>query len=75
MMSLATIPVLPGVCLSGEVHVGASCYLGTGSVIRGGVGIGSSCLIGMGSVVLKDVPDNSVVVGNRGSATGEESIK
>jgi sugar O-acyltransferase (sialic acid O-acetyltransferase NeuD family) len=53
-----------GVCISGEVKIGRSCYLGTGSVIRGGVEIGDYCLIGMGSVILKNVPDNSVVVGN-----------
>jgi sugar O-acyltransferase (sialic acid O-acetyltransferase NeuD family) len=53
-----------GVCISGEVKIGKSCYLGTGSVVRGGVEIGDSCLIGMGSVVLRNIPDNSVVIGN-----------
>jgi len=53
-----------GVCISGEVKVGKSCYLGTGSVVRGGVEIGDYCLIGMGSVVLRNIPANSVVIGN-----------
>lgn len=53
-----------GVCISGEVKIGKSCYLGTRSVVRGGVEIGDYCLIGMGSVVLRNIPDNSVVIGN-----------
>lgn len=56
--------VAGGVCVSGNVRVGHSCYLGAGSAIKEGVEIGSRCLIGMGSVVLKDVPENSVMVGN-----------
>lgn len=53
-----------GVCVSGNVHIGQGCYLGTNSTIKDGVKIGNSCLVGMGSVVLKDIPDNTVVVGN-----------
>ncbi len=53
-----------GVCISGNVRIGQSCYLGTNSSIRDGVTIGDHCLIGMSSVVLKDVPENSVVVGS-----------
>lgn len=56
--------VTGGVCIAGEVKVGKSCYLGTGSVVRGSVEIGDCCLIGMGSVVLRNISDNSVVVGN-----------
>lgn len=53
-----------GVCVSGNVQVGEGCYLGASSAIKDGVKIGDACLIGMGSVVLKDVPGNTVVVGN-----------
>lgn len=53
-----------GVCVSGGVTVGKSCYFGTNSSIIGNISIGEHSLIGMGSVVLKDVPSNSVVVGN-----------
>ena len=55
-----------GVCISGAVVIGQSCYLGTNSTIAVGVKVGDHCLIGMGSVVLRDVPENSVVVGNPG---------
>jgi sugar O-acyltransferase (sialic acid O-acetyltransferase NeuD family) len=53
-----------GVCISGEATIGKACYLGTNSSIIGGITVGDGCLVGMGSVVLRDVPRNSVVVGN-----------
>ncbi|MBE0680760.1 MAG: acetyltransferase [Anaerolineales bacterium] len=52
-----------GVCVSGNVKVGHSCYIGAGSTIRDGLKIGNYSLIGMGSVVVKDVSENSVVAG------------
>jgi sugar O-acyltransferase (sialic acid O-acetyltransferase NeuD family) len=56
--------IATGACLSGGVQVGQSCYLGCRSAIRENVRIGQRCLVGMGSVVIRDVEDNSVVVGN-----------
>jgi sugar O-acyltransferase (sialic acid O-acetyltransferase NeuD family) len=53
-----------GVCVSGGVTVEPSCYLGTNSVVNNSVVIGRGSLIGMGAVVLRNVPSNSVVVGN-----------
>ncbi|MFC2116704.1 acetyltransferase [Bacteroidota bacterium] len=53
-----------GVCVSGGVTIGESCYLGTNSSIRENIKIGNNCLIGMGSNLLKDVEDNSVMLGN-----------
>lgn len=44
------------------VKRGAS--IGSGTVILCGLTIGENALVGAGSVVTKDVPDNSVVVGN-----------
>ncbi len=52
------------VSLAGHVHVEADCYLGQACTVRQFVRIGRNCLIGMGSVVLKDVPADSVMVGN-----------
>lgn len=51
-------------CLSGSVSVGASAYLGSGSLVREGLTIGAGSLIGMGSVVLTDVPPGEVWIGN-----------
>jgi len=55
-----------GVCVSGGVTVGRSCYLGSNCTIRDGVRIGEYCLIGMGSVITGDVPRDSVYVGSPG---------
>ncbi len=53
-----------GVCISGNVEVGKACYLGSNSTIKENIRIGDYSLIGMGSVVIRDVPPNSVFVGN-----------
>lgn len=41
-----------------------SASIGAGSVIRCGITIGEGALVGAGSVVTKDVPPNTLVVGN-----------
>ena len=58
-----------GVCISGDVTIGESCYLGTNCSIIGNVTIGNYCLIGMSSNVLRDVADNSIMIGNPASFT------
>jgi sugar O-acyltransferase (sialic acid O-acetyltransferase NeuD family) len=58
--------VASGVTLAGSVHVESDCYLGQGCTVRQYVRIGRGSLIGMGAVVLRDVPPNSVIVGNPG---------
>lgn len=40
--------------------------VGVNSCIIGGITIGKNVIIGAGSIVVKDMPDNSVVVGNPG---------
>lgn len=47
-----------------NVTIGLACHIGTNCTIREKVTIGDFCLVGSGSVVLKDVPDNTIVVGN-----------
>lgn len=46
------------------VTVGSHSWIGGDVVITPGVTIGENCVIGAGSVVTKDIPDNSVAVGN-----------
>jgi sugar O-acyltransferase (sialic acid O-acetyltransferase NeuD family) len=60
------VVVASGVSLAGSVHVEADCYLGQACTVRQFVRIGRGSLIGMGAVVLRDVPPNSVIVGNPG---------
>jgi len=47
-----------------EVHIGNNVWIGAGTVVVPGVTIGDNCVIGAGSVVVKDIPANTVAVGN-----------
>jgi sugar O-acyltransferase (sialic acid O-acetyltransferase NeuD family) len=58
------VAIATAVTLAGQVHVEADCYLGQSSTCRQLLRIGRGSLIGMGSVIIKDVPPNSVMVGN-----------
>jgi len=49
---------------SKPVSIGDDCWIGGNSVICPGVTIGNGCVIGAGSVVTKDIPENSLAVGN-----------
>lgn len=46
------------------VSIGNDCWIGGNTVICPGVTIGNGCTIGAGSVVTKDIPKNSLAVGN-----------
>ena len=46
------------------ITVGDNVWIGAGVQVMPGVTIGSNVVIGGGSVVIKDIPDNSVAVGN-----------
>ncbi len=46
------------------ITVGDNVWIGAGVQVMPGVTIGSNVVIGGGSVVNKDIPDNSVAVGN-----------
>lgn len=46
------------------VRIEDNCWIGAGSIICPGVTIGKNSVIGAGSVVTKDIPANSVAVGN-----------
>ena len=49
---------------AGRVKIGDNVFIGMHSTILKGVTIGDNCVIGAGSVVTKDIPSNSVAVGN-----------
>ena len=46
------------------ITIGKNCWLGGSVVVLPGVTIGDGCVIGAGAVVTKDIPENSLAVGN-----------
>jgi acetyltransferase-like isoleucine patch superfamily enzyme len=52
--------------LSRTTLIGSDVWLGYGAIILSGISIGDSSVVAAGSVVTKDIPANSVVVGNPG---------
>lgn len=69
VVATAGHPILPelrekGLQYNVPVHIGKNCWLGAGVIVVPGVTIGDNVVIGAGSIVTKDIPDNSVAVGN-----------
>lgn len=54
----------PNAGIMGGVTIGSKSFIGAKALIRENVTIGKNCVVGMGAVVTKDVPDNTIVVGN-----------
>jgi len=62
------VNVSPGANISGNVHIGTRCWVGTGAAVNQGTGdsklvIGENTMIGSGSVVVKNCEPNAVYVG------------
>lgn len=53
------------VVISGNVRVGSQSFLGVNSTLRDSISIGKKTVVGAGALVLKDVPEGSVIPGNK----------
>jgi len=58
------VNVSPGAVICGGARLGRGVIIGAGSVIIEKITIGDNSLIGAGAVVIKDIPPDSVAVGN-----------
>ncbi len=58
------VTIAPQVAVSGNIHIAAGVEVGTGSSIRQGLKLGARAMLGMGSVLTKDIPEDTVFVGN-----------
>lgn len=56
--------IAPGAVLCGNVKVGRGTFVGANAVVKQGITIGNNVTVGAGTVVVKDVPDNTTVIGN-----------
>lgn len=56
--------IAPGAVLNGNVTIGRGSLIGANAVIKQGIEIGRKVIIGAGAVVVKNIPDNSIWVGN-----------
>ena len=59
-----------GVSRVGRVTIGDNVFVGSGTIVLPNVKIGNNVVIGAGSVVSRDIPDNSVAVGNPACVIG-----
>ncbi len=69
VIATAGHPILPelrqeGYQYNSPVHIGKNCWIGAGVIVVPGVTIGDNVVIGAGSIVTKDIPSNSLAVGN-----------
>lgn len=68
-IATAAHPILPelrekGYQYNAPVHIGKNCWIGAGAIILPGITVGDNSVIGAGSIVTKDIPANTVAVGN-----------
>lgn len=55
---------ISGLEYGAPITIGNNVWIGGGSIVNPGVTIGDNVVIGSGSVVTKDIPSNTVAVGN-----------
>ena len=58
------VPLLEQGWMKQPVRIGEDCWVAMSVCVLPGVTIGDRCVIGAGSVVTKDIPPDSVAVGN-----------
>jgi UDP-3-O-[3-hydroxymyristoyl] glucosamine N-acyltransferase len=55
--------IVAGSVIGGSAEIGDNCFIGINASIKNKVKIGNNVTVGMGAIVLKDVPDNTTVMG------------
>ncbi len=58
------VNVAPGVHFAGNVQCGEGAFIGVGAAVAPGIRIGARAIVGAGAVVIRDVADDTTVVGN-----------
>lgn len=60
----ASIKLFLGYTKVGLVEIGDNVFIGAGSIVLPGIKIGNNVIVGAGSIISKNIPDNSLVIGN-----------
>jgi len=47
-----------------SISIGDDCWIGGGVIISPGIKIGDRCIVGAGAVVTKDIPPDTIALGN-----------
>lgn len=55
----------------GTIEIGDNTFIGARVILLDNIRIGKNCIIGSGSIVTKDIPDNSIAVGNPAKVIGK----
>jgi acetyltransferase-like isoleucine patch superfamily enzyme len=50
--------------LKTHTYIGKRCFIGANAIIMPGIIVGDETIVGSGAIVTKDVPSNTIVVGN-----------
>lgn len=67
------VHVAPGASLAGSVQVGRCALIGVGSSVRDGIKIGANATLGAGAVAVRDVADDTTVIGVPAAARPAEA--
>ena len=57
-------PKYKSVIRFGKIVIGSNVFIGHGTVLLPGITIGDNVVVGAGSIVTRDIPSNSIAVGN-----------
>lgn len=57
------VTISPGARICGDVSIGDNTMVGAGAVIINFKSIEKNCILGAGTVIIRDIPENSTVVG------------
>ena len=53
-----------------DIFIGTGCFIGSGVILIGPIKIGKNSIVGAGAIVTRDIPSNSIVMGQNAKIVG-----